>query len=247
MACRLCKQDRKLIKAHAIPEAFFRVIREQDGETPLLITNAADRHPKRSPIGVYDKGILCEACEECFGPHDKYGTDCLIHKLDEYFSPIERGGETLAFSSDEIDQEQLKMFVLSVLWRAAVSSQEFYKSVELGPYEERLRKVLLAGKTQSSDEFAVALSRWIVSDQRRSLVTGLMNPFWERWSGVNAVRLYLGSVVAYVKVDQRSFPTPISEMVLGKRNTAVMVAREFDESKDLSIMRRAARAAAKNT
>lgn len=247
MPCRLCGKDRKLIKAHAIPEAFFRVMREQDGEIPLLITNAANRYPKRSPIGVYDKEILCEVCEECFGPYDKYGTDCLIHKLDEYFRPIERGEETLAFSSNGIDQERLKLFVLSVLWRAAVSTQEFYSGIDLGPYEEALRKVLLAGETQSNEEFAVALSRWVVSDQRKSLVTGLMNPFRERWSGVNAVRLYLGWVVAYVKVDQRSFPSPISEMVLGKRGTTIMVAREFDDSKDLDIMRKVAKDAARNT
>ena len=69
--CRLCAEDRKLVKAHVIPEAFFRVLRA-GGETPILISNVANTYPKRSPIGVYDQNILCEDCETMFSQVDDY-------------------------------------------------------------------------------------------------------------------------------------------------------------------------------
>ena len=55
--CRLCGNTGKFVKAHIIPEAFFRILRK-DGSTPLLVTGTPNQFPKRSPIGVYDEGIL---------------------------------------------------------------------------------------------------------------------------------------------------------------------------------------------
>jgi hypothetical protein len=55
--CRLCRQPKKLIQAHVIPEAFFREMRVGDGAPPLLVKTG--EYPRRSPIGVYDQTILC--------------------------------------------------------------------------------------------------------------------------------------------------------------------------------------------
>lgn len=55
--CRLCGRSRKLIKAHAIPEAFFRAARGGEPESPLLVS--AGDFPRRATIGIYGQGILC--------------------------------------------------------------------------------------------------------------------------------------------------------------------------------------------
>ena len=46
--CRLCGETRALLKAHVIPEAFFRELR--DGSTaPLLVTSSPNGFPKKAP------------------------------------------------------------------------------------------------------------------------------------------------------------------------------------------------------
>jgi hypothetical protein len=78
MTCKLCGQDKKLVKAHVIPASFFRPLRSEKN-SPLLIT--AGNYVKRAPIGVYDKTILCEACEKQFGIWDDYAQSLLIQNF----------------------------------------------------------------------------------------------------------------------------------------------------------------------
>jgi len=85
--CRLCEKEGKLVKAHVIPEAFFRVLRE-DGNSPQLLTSTPDHLPKRSPIGVYDESILCEVCESKFDRFDDYGIQTLLVHFGELFRSV---------------------------------------------------------------------------------------------------------------------------------------------------------------
>lgn len=63
MNCKLCNQNKKLVKAHIIPERFFKSIKIS--EKPLQIYAAkAGTYPKRSHIGLYDPHILCYECEK---------------------------------------------------------------------------------------------------------------------------------------------------------------------------------------
>ena len=82
MECSLCGCDKKLINAHVIPRSFHEPMK-QGGQTPIIITSKPGEYPKRSPIGVYDKEIVCENCEAIFSPWDDYGNKFLTQELDE--------------------------------------------------------------------------------------------------------------------------------------------------------------------
>lgn len=115
MNCRYCGEDRKLIKAHAVPEAFFRVLRD-GGETPIIVTNTLGKYTNRSPIGVYVAEILCESCEKGFGSVDDYGARILIQNSHKDFMRKMHEREIIAFESDDIDQQKIRIFTLSILW-----------------------------------------------------------------------------------------------------------------------------------
>src|SRR5258708_4096202 len=78
MMCCYCKQNKELVKAHVIPEGFFRRMRE-GAHAPLLVKQSD--HIKRAPIGIYDSGILCADCESIFGPWDDYAQRLLVTDL----------------------------------------------------------------------------------------------------------------------------------------------------------------------
>jgi hypothetical protein len=130
--CTLCGLDRKLIKAHAVPEAFFRELRV-NGEVPVLVSGEQGRFLKKAPIGVYDEGILCEVCEPTFGAIDDYGINVLLKDFGTYFKPLSKSGETAGFESTTADPSRLLQFLVSVLWRASMSTHPFYSKVALGP------------------------------------------------------------------------------------------------------------------
>ena len=69
--CRLCELREANVRAHVIPKAFYL----HATEDARLISTSPDIRPKRSPIGVYDTGILCMECEAGLSPFDDYGFD----------------------------------------------------------------------------------------------------------------------------------------------------------------------------
>ena len=234
-SCQLCGEESKLIKAHIIPEAFFRVLRIEE-DTLTLITSTPGVRPKRAPIGVYDTKILCGPCERKFDHLDDYGINVLLVQFHAWFKTIEQNGQVVAYRAEQVDQEKLLRFLVAVLWRASVSKQSFYGRVHLGPYESLARQTILRPEAELPPVFSALLSRWTYSEENKSVAQSLMCPFRERWQGVNAYRMYLGEVVAYVKVDNRSFHLPLRNCALREQPGLNLVARSLEKSKDLKSM-----------
>lgn len=237
--CALCGLDRKLIKAHAIPEAFFRELRTGD-EIPRLISGVQGQFPKKAPIGVYDEGILCEVCEPMFGTIDDYGVNVFLKDFHSEFQPILQGDQIAGFESAVADPTRLLQFLVAVLWRASASTHSFYSKVDLGCYEPLARLAVDTPGFNLSEVFDAVLSRW--KDKSEDIPTkAILDPSREKWSGINAYRLYLGETVAYVKVDAQPFPEGLKAISLRSAPPVRVVARMMAESKDLRAMTHTAR------
>ncbi len=234
--CRLCGNAGKFVKAHIIPEAFFSVLRE-GGSAPQLVTGTPNQFPKRSPIGVYDKGILCDTCEPKFDRFDHYGVETLHVRFDELFQPISHQSKVIAYQAAGIDQKLLLQFLLATMWRASVSTHQFYRRINLGPLEEVARRAILEPDKPVPDVFNAVMSRWVIEESHlQSAVGGVMDPFRERWDGVNGYRFYFGHVVAYIKADRQDFVEPLQGLTLLKKPIVTMVTRSFDRSSDFAAM-----------
>lgn len=246
MQCRLCFSNKKLVKAHIIPEAFFRVLRDGD-ESPLIVSGAAKSYTQRSPIGVYDNYILCEECEKRFGSLDDYGIKIFLTQREQLFQPVFDNNKTVAFQGKNIDQKLLVQFLVATLWRASVSTHTFYKRVNLGPHEEAARNMILEPHHIIPSVFAAVLSCWNASEELKSMTSGLMDPFVDKWhNGANAYRVYFGQIVAYIKVDQRPTPDPFNKCALLAQDEVTLITRDFGKSKDFAAMKHTALLSYKN-
>lgn len=224
--CKLCGQRGQLVQSHVIPRAFFDL---GDNPAPTILSNTPGQYPKRAPAGVYDR-IVCRDCEGSFGDYDNYAANVLIQNLASY-EPIYESGKFAALRMKELDYRLLKLFAISVLWRASVSTQTFFSRVRLGPFEARARELLLARDPGDANEFGTWWSAF-----RMDWTPGLMDPFQERWDGVNAYRFYFGKVVAYIKVDTRPVPLAFQTIVMMPGRDLIFAMRDFDNSKDLKAM-----------
>ncbi|MCB6183150.1 hypothetical protein LIN78_06300 [Leeia sp. TBRC 13508] len=236
MLCRLCNTAGKFSKSHIIPEAFWRELRIGN-EAPILISSHENTYPKRRPIGVYDSSILCEKCESTFNDLDSYGIDILLNKRHTYFEEISRKNTIeVGWHSSTIDNHKLLAFLVSILWRASVSSDEFYAKVQLGPLEELARQVVLNPESEIPSIFDAVLSIWRDDEIKTSLKKAIMDPFKEKWEGVTAYRFYLGNIVAYIKADQRNFPEKFRKFSIKKAKTTYLIARSYGESHDFEAL-----------
>lgn len=197
MKCKLTGNEGKGVRAHIIPKSFYAIDPEET-QPVRLITNAKGHYPRRVPIGVYDTTIVTEEGERIFTEWDDYASGLLLENKTA-FEPLAHNGETVAFQITEYDYHKLKLFFLSVLWRASASSQHFFRRVNLGPHEESIRNALLEGNPGDSECFSVCLAKW--SDHPDG--AGMMDPYRTRFDGLNYYVMYLEHYIVYFKVDRR--------------------------------------------
>lgn len=196
MPCKLCQKDNKLAKSHIIPEAFYSyAFPKNEG-----IVVSKDEYRKRLPIGVYDKTILCGNCEKLFQNWDDYGNQFFHNMLSRPDSKIEKNDKVLAYVFNSIDYKKLSLFIISVLWRASVSQESFFDEVKLGPFEEKIKSLLLNDSTSEINNFPIIIGLFNFSDNR-----ALHPPHRIRIDIVNHYKLYFFNAEALIKVDSRPF------------------------------------------
>ncbi|MFC6674081.1 hypothetical protein [Marinobacterium aestuariivivens] len=230
MACKGCDRDIKLIKAHAIPEAFFVGLRNEQ-DPPRVITDTAGVFPKRAPIGIYDNGILCRDCEDMFQKVDDYGQKLLLQDEENHVE-LKHNGRVDGYKVEQVDYKLLKLFVLSVLWRASVSTQPFYAKVALGPYEEEIKKLIWSSDAGKNDQFSFVVSKFRGAGVGRTI----LDPHRERWEGINYYRLYMYGYVFYIKVDKRPTPKLFRDFVLFDGEPLIIIGRDIHNSKEYPVM-----------
>lgn len=202
MRCSGCGVEKKLIKSHIIPESFFRKMK-CGGETIYRVTNTFNNeweHKKRTPIGVYDKTILCDECEKRFSNTDDYGYRMLFeNKQNEIIIENQR-----FYVIKNIDYKLTKLFFISILWRASVSNDECFCRVKLGAIEQVAKKHIWEENPGSSDDFSFRLYKFIPTDT--GYEKAMLMPERIRFGPVNYYKFYLAGYILCIKADNRETP-----------------------------------------
>ena len=133
--CRLCHQDSDLRDSHILLEFFYLGIYEsRESHKTLAIT--------KDEVRTIQKGLreylFCQKCETKLSRFETYAAK-LIRDI-PYF---QRDASDRFIFSEGVNYLKFKLFQLSILWRASISSIEGFSQVSLGPHEEMLRCMLL--------------------------------------------------------------------------------------------------------
>lgn len=238
MPCLLCLRDRKLVKSHVIPEAFWRVMRDDVEGAPWLISGAEGVHAQRSHIGVYDQGILCDECEPKFGDLDAYGIRILLQDFGREFTPIIDTvfpARVAGYESTTVDQDRLLRFLVSVLWRASVSTQPFYQRVSLGELEAAAATVIDPSVPVPA-VFGAVLARWTPAADMGYEAHGMLDPVQITPEGTPAYILYFGESLAYLRVGEVPFGPKLGANRLGADANLRVTLRDFGKSGELQTM-----------
>lgn len=224
MICRLCLQEKELVKAHVIPEAFFVAINTDRSNPSKLITNADKKFPKKSPIGVYDKKILCSECESIFGMYDDYAISVFRDKK-VAFKDLTINGKLEGYLV-ESDYKKLKFFFISMLWRAGVSTHDFYAKVNLGPHQEALR-VLVKERTETPPaKYSVLLAQF--SDDPE--IVPMLGPWRNKVEGGWHYNFVFYGYQATIRVASHPLSSEVKGFILSPEKEVPIIFREYKGS-----------------
>jgi hypothetical protein len=135
--CKLCLRQAPLAKSHVIPEFIFSGMYDQKHR----FLEVADVNAGKIALGQkgFRERLLCVECEQRLNRHERHARRLFKDDL-----PLPVTPEFRRVRITNVNPQTLRLFLLSVLWRAGVSSLPVFKHIDLGPHQEKLRTILLS-------------------------------------------------------------------------------------------------------
>lgn len=232
MNCRLCESEKPLIDAHIIPRSIYEEVKGERDSYVFVVKNTKDSHAKRSRTGLYDKEILCKECDNYLGKLDHYGKNFIFNWNMDANPIVTPANEIIGFEIVKFDYEKLKLFFLSILWRASISTLEYFSSIQLAKYENLLRHHIREGDPGRFDEFPVILTRYKDVDTRLTM----SQPIWMRLQQVRYYKLYLVACNAYIKSDHRPAFTSFQALALNPNAPLIVKFENFRGSNEAKLL-----------
>ncbi len=228
MICKLTLKKGVGVNAHVIPKCFYRI--DSKNKQPLqILSNNEGIYPQRSQIGIYDSNIVIQEGENILQSLDNYACDLLIKN----FSFAQPAFDDEILQINNYDYNKLKLFFLSVLWRASVSQRQFFKIVNLGEHEDNIRKALLENNAGDSDFYSVILSVFFGAQNG----VGTLNPEKTKIEGINYYKLYLGDFLVWIKVDSKQQEEPLKSLSMGNNRPLYILKKNLHSSKEFPLMK----------
>lgn len=226
--CKFCLQIKTLVRAHIIPVGLFP--KNENGDRfHYLLDGDGEKPISKIPHGVYDDNLVCADCEELFAEGDDYAKRFLVDDAETSYERFDSNVRYWEYPS--FDYRKLKLFFITLLWRAHASGRSDWKLVDLGAkYAQQAKNLIQAGNPGSPDDFAVSLVRWALGPHR--LLGTSLTP--RRTLPPSSVRYYDSALFGYnvwVKVDRRPFPYPIDKFQVDGSRPLRILEKSIEESR----------------
>ena len=203
--CRLCRKERELKNSHIISEFMFTPLYDDKHRITALSTD--DQVPNR----LIQKGIreylFCDKCEQLFSVWECYFADTIPQaKKSQYSGAIVITG---------LQYNQVKLFQLSILFRAAVATCNECYGVSLAPkHIQKLRSILLESNPGECLDYPCMI---IIPEVCTKIGDGLIvMPDMIRSGGNNIVRFIINSLFWCYFVSSHTNTIPAPEFFLRK-------------------------------
>ena len=203
--CALCERVAELRNSHIIPEFLYGTLYDEKNRFKTF------GKVGRPEVGLEQKGfrerLLCDHCEQRFCRYEHVAALFYRGTLEAFAAQAEevaaRGLKFIRVSKDAqptaqqvpallhvegVDYAPLKLFLLSLLWRMGISRLHFFREVELGPHETRIRKMLLNDDPGEPGEYACQLC--LIEAYGRLLTDYQSQPQRSRQDGRTFYRFY---------------------------------------------------------
>lgn len=150
---------KKLIKAHIIPDWAYKDLKEQGH----MVAVASHHSARKIQSGFWDDKILCRECDNhIIGRLDTYAAKFFNQSFDDKKKFVSKGGKRvdfLRFNDSSIDFKLLKLFFISMVYRASISKRKECAAVSLGTYEGMAKRLILGEIQDDNNIFEIITLR----------------------------------------------------------------------------------------
>lgn len=138
-SCKMCGEKENIRKSHIIPRSYFKSIKLNNGQ--LVKVTVDDTTSVSITNGNPTEFLLCSKCEQFISvEYEKYGT--------RLFKDSKNTKKTKSYITfNGFKYKQFYLHLISILWRASISSLPEFESVKLPTELNDMLRQLLLNKT----------------------------------------------------------------------------------------------------
>lgn len=185
--CALCLEVATLCRSHIIPEFLYSSVYYGPNHRYEQLSTIPGTKKIHRQTGIFEH-LLCGTCEGRFGKWESYAAQVVNGgSLELEYREIPGGS-----SIRPVDYRTLKLFGLSMLWRAGVTTRPEFKHVALGPHAERLRLMLLRDEPGAYWEYGFLLNFPPDQSAREAFSNAIIFPESIKINGHHGHRFVLG-------------------------------------------------------
>jgi len=185
--CRLCQNEKELCLSHIIPEFMYFPTYDEHHRAMMITTKGKSKYEQKG-IREY---LLCDVCD---------GT--VIGNRETYCSPVVKSIQDLRIAKNgdqyfvsNVDYANFKLFQLSLLWRASISSAQMFENVSLEKHhEEVIRKMILSQDPGKPNQYGCVM---FVLDNVNQLHKIIWSPVKDIIDGFTCYRFLTGRIFWY--------------------------------------------------
>lgn len=225
MPCALCLRETELRRSHVIPEFLYETLYDEKHRLQVLST-IPEQGNWREQKGLREE-LLCDACEQKFSIWERYASLVLKGGI-----PLTVRQESNIVHISGLNYEKFKLFQLSILWRAGISSLQFFEKVRLGKHTEELRRLLLAGNPGSSERYGCFM--FGLKHGAGTFTGVIMQPGKVRLNGHTAYRFVFGGFLWAMLVSSHDLGAPLNQCTLSATGDTVLLLRNANEMNNLT-------------
>jgi hypothetical protein len=222
--CKLCGEPSELQYSHIIPEIFYDLIYDENPRRFRAISADPSKKIEYPQQGIREH-LLCRKCEGKFGQLENYVKRSFID------GKIVDGKRMQAIQMQDcivlqnLDYKKFKLFLLSLLWRMSITTQDFFTNVSLGQrHEEKIRKALLDEDPLQPGDYPCAFELLTLSG--RFYQDLILKPYCVR----GAFRVYL-TIISGIRlsffVGGCAAPKSFTAMSINQQNELVIGLAEI--------------------
>lgn len=214
--CKLCQTAAQLQASHIYPKFTYRRMRSPDisNRFVLFSTGNPEQADGAEMQDGYKEHLLCWDCEQRLQKWEDYFARLVNQKrvFDIVHDPKKRWVRL-----EGLDYQKTKLYLTSLLWRSAVTSDPSFRSVNLGPsHSERLRRMLLDSDPGAAAEYGCLITVPYIRQDDDTLISRIAAT-----SNPDNVRCGHGLRLVRMMVDGILLQFAIGALPLVQRNTAL--------------------------
>jgi len=160
--CLLCGKPKELVKvSHIIPKCMYKGMENDENKIGVSTLKNNIKTATEIDYRYFDRYILCVDCETVkLSQLDNYANRILFGDQkanDSFKSTVLEYSNAKVCIIENFDYLKLKLFLLSVLWRAHISNHNFFDNINLSSRAEVIRQAILSKDLSSCKDVKISI------------------------------------------------------------------------------------------